>query len=306
MRKFIVTTTINSPTEALEKFANMDDWGMIIIGDKKTPHGEYIKFMEKHHNVVYMLPDAQEYMYRKLSDLIGWNCIQRRNIGLVRAYHEGADIVAVVDDDNIPYKNWGKNLLVGKNVKVRYCTTREPVFDPLSATNYNKLWHRGFPWQLLPNKGNFKASTKKVNVLVQADLWDGDPDVDAVCRMAYCPKVKFSKIKPFTSNKPMPFNSQNTFLAREAIPYYFLFPHIGRMDDIWGAYFLQSFFPESVIFNKASVFQARNEHSLVKDMENEMIGYRYSLDVAKHPSTIRKYLPKESWQAWKEYKKLVR
>ena len=44
MKKFIVTTTINSPTEATRKFAKIavrDEWTFIIIGDTKTPHGEY-------------------------------------------------------------------------------------------------------------------------------------------------------------------------------------------------------------------------------------------------------------------------
>lgn len=307
LKKFIVTTTINPPTEALEKFANMEDWKMIIIGDKKTPHGKYVDFMTKHPNVIYMLPDAQEYMYKKLSDLIGWNCIQRRNIGLVRAYHEGADIVAVVDDDNIPHDDWGKNLLIDKNVSVKEWKTKNPVFDPLSATDYKHLWHRGFPIQLLQTKNDINCRNKvNLDVLVQADFWNGDPDVDAVCRITYAPQVDLSTEKPFTSNKPMPFNSQNTFISRKALRDYFLFPHIGRMDDIWAAYWLQGVYGQCVVFNKASVFQKRNPHDLTKDMEAEMIGYKYSLDVVKHPSTIKKYIPKESWQAFQEYRKLLK
>ena len=57
-----------------------------------------------------------EFIYRqktrkidKKLDLIGWNCIQRRNFGILYAWKNNADVVAVVDDDNIPYNNWGKN-----------------------------------------------------------------------------------------------------------------------------------------------------------------------------------------------------
>jgi hypothetical protein len=46
--------------------------------------------------------------------------IQRRNVGFVFAYNEGADIIATVDDDNIPYDNWGDNVLVGQEVEVRF------------------------------------------------------------------------------------------------------------------------------------------------------------------------------------------
>ena len=35
--KFIITTTINNPTAAIQKFDQMEDWKLIVIGDKKTP-----------------------------------------------------------------------------------------------------------------------------------------------------------------------------------------------------------------------------------------------------------------------------
>ena len=49
-----------------------------------------------------MTPEKQEILYPELSNTIGWKSIQRRNIGFVYAYQNGADIVATVDDDNIP------------------------------------------------------------------------------------------------------------------------------------------------------------------------------------------------------------
>jgi uncharacterized membrane protein len=41
-----------------------------------------------------------------------------------------ADIVAVVDDDNIPLDGWGENLLVGQEADVNYYETDAPAFDP--------------------------------------------------------------------------------------------------------------------------------------------------------------------------------
>ena len=43
MTNYIVTTTIFSPSKALKLFENMDNWKLIVVGDKKTPHTEYIK-----------------------------------------------------------------------------------------------------------------------------------------------------------------------------------------------------------------------------------------------------------------------
>ena len=113
MKKFIVTTTIYSPTLAMKKFSQMKGWQLIVVGDKKTPHEEY-----ENLNCIYLSPEKQEEIAKDLSDAIGWNCIMRRNIGFVYAYRLGADIVATVDDDNIPYDNWGQDVLVGKDVEV--------------------------------------------------------------------------------------------------------------------------------------------------------------------------------------------
>lgn len=269
-KKIIVMTTINSPTIATQKFANMKNWELIVVGDKKTPHEEYEKL-----DCIYLHPDYQNEKYRDLSDAIGWNKVQRRNIGFVEAYNMGADVVASVDDDNIPYEDWGNNILVNQEVEVDLWHTEYPVFDPLSVTNNSSLWHRGYPVENVKHKNNVIYMGKKlVKVLIQADLWDGDPDIDAICRLTKFPIVKFNVDKPYASNKISPFNSQNTFLARECLKYYFMYPFVGRMDDIWASYDLQKIFPNSLVYNKASVYQDRNQHDLIKNLEDEIIGYR--------------------------------
>jgi hypothetical protein len=121
MKKFIVTTTINSPTKATLKFCEIADkknWTFLIVGDTKTPHDEYRKLEKEFDNVVYLSPESQELHFKKLSDVIGWKSIQRRNIGFVFAYNAGADIIATVDDDNIPYDNWGDNVYVGQEIEI--------------------------------------------------------------------------------------------------------------------------------------------------------------------------------------------
>jgi len=274
MNKFIITTTINSPTEATLKFLDKKDWTLVVVGDLKTPHEEYLSL-----DCVYLSPKDQENISIQLSDAIGWNSIQRRNLGFVYAYGQGADVVATVDDDNIPYDNWGEDLYVGKETEVDLWEAENGYFDPLSVTNCNDLWHRGYPTEHIPTKNNVRYLGKDIRrVLVQADLWDGDPDIDAMCRLSKKPCVKFDISSPYASNQISPFNSQNTFIHREALPYYMCLPLVGRMDDIWGAYILQNKFPKSVVYNRASVYQDRNEQDLIINLENEIIGYRNTLN----------------------------
>ena len=277
MNKFIVTTTINSPTVATFKFieiAKRDGWHFVVVGDTKTPHEEYEKL-----DCIYLHPDMQKELYPELSEIIGWKTIQRRNIGFAFAYEHRAEIVATVDDDNIPYDNWGTDLYIGKEVEVDYYSPEMDVFDPLSVTNYPNLWHRGYPIDYLQKRDRVTyLGKKKVTPLIQADLWDGDPDIDAMCRLTFKPMCKFNITGPFASNKPSPFNSQNTFIHRDALKHYAVWPYVGRMDDIWGGYHTQKKIgPDKLIYNRASVYQDRNVQDLITNLEKEIIGYRYTL-----------------------------
>ena len=180
MKKFIVTTTINSPTTATKKFAEIakrDGWTFVVVGDTKTPHSEYEEL-----DCIYLSPEKQESLNKELSDSIGWKSIRRRNMGFLYAYQQGADVMASVDDDNIPYDSWGKELYVGKEIEIDLWESKNGYFDPLSPTNTSDLWHRGYPLSLVPTKNDIEYKGKvKRKVLVQADLWDGDPDIDAIC-----------------------------------------------------------------------------------------------------------------------------
>lgn len=317
MKKAIVTTTINPPTEAILKYieiAERDDWTVIIVGDKKTPHEDYVRLAQEHGCVAYLPPEKQEAKYRALSDLIGWNCIQRRNLGFIEAYNMGCEIIATIDDDNIPYSDWGQNLAFGQNSPTAHFLVQDSLFDPLSVTAVPRLWHRGFPHELLAQRTRVKFAGKKLvkggRVLVQADLWDGEPDVDAVARIALGPfDVRFEE-EPFHADKPGPFNSQNTFLHRDCFPTYFLFPHIGRMDDIWASYVLQREHPGTVLYGRASVYQERNVHNLAKDLENELIGYKNTLSLTQAlydsgsvlEDVLADFLPEPAIKAYAAYR----
>ncbi|HEX4007769.1 MAG TPA: hypothetical protein VHX60_16465 [Acidobacteriaceae bacterium] len=300
MKKVIVTTTINPPTEAIRRFQAMKDWELVVIGDRKTP--EY-----RLERGIYVSPEEQEKYDPALSAAIGWNCIQRRNFGLLWAHDLHADVVAVVDDDNIPLPGWGEDLLVGREAEVNYYETELPAFDPVGATNHSQLWHRGYPLQLLPKRDYSKKSRRKISVDVQADFWNGDPDIDAVCRMEHAPECDFDAAAfPMGANKMGPFNSQNTFMSGKCLKDYFLYPHVGRMDDIWAAYYVQAR-GYGVAWAKASVYQERNVHDLVRDMQQEYCGYENNLklvqEVARDPEAISAYIPGRSNWAWALYRR---
>lgn len=300
MSGVIVTTTINPPTTAVRLFDALPDWHLVVIGDRKTPDDYSLD------HGTYLSPDDQEKIDKELSDLIGWNCIQRRNFGFLVAAEMGAETVAVVDDDNIPFEGWGTDLFVGGSVEANVYSSDLPAFDPVGATNYPQLWHRGYPLQLLPRRDYSTSTRQTVTADVQADFWNGDPDIDAICRMQFAPECTFDDgAFPIAADVVSPFNSQNTFLAPQWLKDYFLFPHVGRMDDIWAAYHLQAQ-GARVVFGKPSVVQERNPHDPLVDMKKEYIGYESNLAIVESikddPDAVLGFLPKETVAAFERYR----
>ena len=300
---YIATTTINKPTKALKLFAKNKNCKLIVALDKKSK-----KFDLK--DSIILSTEYQEKKWPKLSRLVGWNCIQRRNFAILEAYERGAEVIALIDDDNIPYNNWFKNIYVNNKIKCKEISTNKKIFDPVGYTNHSNLWHRGLPLELVNNR-KYKVEKKQlIKPDIQANFWNGDPDIDAVCRMIFKPECNFKKnIFPFFSKKISPFNSQNTLISRKVIKDYFLFPHIGRMDDIWASFYVTSK-KYRVIYNEPTVYQQRNVHNLIKDFKDEYIGYVNSLNLVeslyKNSDNITKFLPKKSSLAFDEWKKLIK
>jgi hypothetical protein len=310
MKKIISTTTINPPTEALIKYTKLKDWHIVVAGDLKTNQDSFVGI----DNLTYLAPDEQESMAPSLSNLIGWNSMQRRNFAILKAYQMGADVIGIIDDDNIPNDTWGSEILVNKKIEVDFFEIDDIAFDPIGATsNYKDLWHRGFPLQRIPFRNYSNKIRKSIAPQVQAIFWNGDPDVDAICRMIYNPNTTFKEEDfPFASNKPAPFNSQNTIISRDIVKDYFLFPSIGRMDDIWAAYYVQSK-GHQVVFSKPEVYSDRSlgtvgRYSIIDDLKKEYLGMEFSLELlmklGEDSESIKNFVPEKSWSAFLEWEKL--
>lgn len=276
----IATTTVQKPTKQfldLLKLSKQYDWKIIVSGDLSTPHSAYQEL--EGLNLEYLTPEIQDKAWKKLSDLVGFKTIQRRNFSIIKAYQENDPRIMLWDDDNGPIMDiFGKNIYVNQEVDIDLYSHRqgETVFDPLAPTNHNDLWHRGFPLDKLETKNNLDYLGKqKREVLIQADLWDSNPDIDGILRLIKKPLVKFNITSPYGFTGTSPFNSQNTIISRKILPKYSVLPFLGRYDDIIQSYLTQKYFANSLIYNQATVIQERNEHDVFVDLEKEITGMRY-------------------------------
>lgn len=290
----IVTTTINTPIETFEALGSVAT--LIVAGDKKTPRAT--RELVESVGGVYLAPEDQEHW--ACSRDIGWNVIQRRNTAFLAAYDTGAEIVITVDDDNCPDDpdEWLAAHIDAFNPATlpEWTTSVESGwFNPGSMLS-PMVWARGMPYGDdfdIDSTGLWTATYSEVNHLrvgVNAGLWLGDPDIDAMQRIVSAPYVTGLKTDRDTLVVPgcyAPINSQNTAWRRELLPLAAVWPYVGRWDDIFGGYLAQwSFWSQDLAtrYGAPLVRQERNEHDLYTDLKHELNGMRIT---AKFVDTLR-------------------
>jgi hypothetical protein len=153
------------------------------------------------------------------------------------------------------------------------------VCSTLIEENGQPFYHRGYPVGQRWNEAEafVSESVASRRVAVNAGFWLDDPDIDALQRLHRQPVVRALTRKCFALEPGTwsPFNSQNTALARDVAPAYFLGPYIGRYDDIWPSYVvtrIAQHLGDVVAFGEPVVRQKRNEHDIWKDLDNERNG----------------------------------
>jgi Reversibly glycosylated polypeptide len=298
MKTTIVTTTIYVP-RALEKygenarFYGHDQVNFIVIGDKKTPP-ETRAFCDsiaaRYYPCEYLdIEDQREYLepYPELWRHLPFNSIQRRDIGLLKAWEDGADVVITVDDDNWMLNHDFVRLhgVVGEQPELPAVESSSGWFNVcsmLEEAQGTQFYHRGFPrgerWK---EAESFTCvAPLRRRIAVNAGLWLDDPDIDAMTRLERPISIRGMRegapqrfiLQPGTWS---PFNSQNTALLREVIPAYFLSPCIGRYDDIWPSYIvtrIANHLGDVIAYGHPLLRQQRNEHDLWKDLDAERVG----------------------------------
>lgn len=311
-KQCIVTTSINRPTKATLAWCNRKNYDIIMVGDLKTPQNDYVELMKKYNNFKYLGISDQEDLSKELSDAIGWNKIQRRNMGFLYAYKNKYEVIGSFDDDNIIDENWSEFNFVNKDISVAdiYRNNIYDALDPFYILQL-KYHHRGYPLEFLKDSKCEKIKTiysPSFKCLVNAPIPYGDPDIDAVTRIIMKPTLDRVNGITFSSYQIMPFNSQCTFISREILKYYFMFTGVGRHDDILGSYVLQKRMKENgyskpfIVFSDSIARQDRNEHDLFKDLEQEIWGY-CNMGKYINATNWRDIIPEESLKVYDLYER---
>jgi len=289
MKTALITTTVNVPT-VLALYRKLGpDVAFFVAADEKTPLAAY-EFCASIPNCEIYSPDRQRDLGYACSELIGWNCVERRNIALLEAVKWGADVIATIDDDNTPCGHSGvggpyfwffQRVLntISETYRFDGLKASSPTgwFDP-GALLVPQTKHRGFPISV-PSRPVFEPVID-AKIGVAQGLCLGDPDIDAVTRIATAPIIhsvsELGRAGIVVDNKTWTvFNTQNTAFIRELAPAMFQMPGTGRYSDIYASLITQRVMRERGLyahFGQPFIWQQRNEHNLLRDLRQEIDG----------------------------------
>ncbi len=288
-RMSLVVTSIAEPTAILRSLASgsqANGWSFILIGDAKSPSGFFLEGCD------YYDIQKQREVGLKFAQAAPLNHYARKNVGYVLAARSGAEVVVETDDDNCP---------IGGFWSARTRTQSLPVCRQggwVNAYQYfsdSHIWPRGFPLDLIkkPVPPMESLPTKLVDCPIQQGLADANPDVDAIYRLVCSLPQTFRGDRRIALSMGTwcPFNSQNTTWWRDAYPLMYLPTFCSfRMTDIWRSFVAQRIAWENgwcVMFHEPTMRQERNEHDLMKDFEDEVIGYLQNKRICESLSSLK-------------------
>jgi hypothetical protein len=269
-RRFVVVTSIFSPTRTIHEVAKQDGGRVIVVGDRKTPADWSCDGVE------YLSPDAQLATGWRTAEVHPWNRYGRKMIGYLEAIARGSEAIVDLDDDNVPNADFGFPPFEGRFLEVR----SDSYYNVYRRFTDEFIWPRGYPLRQLTETNHVEESASECSVGVWQALADGDPDVDAIYRLTVKDMVEDPVY--FRDEDPVvlapgticPFNSQNTLFGERAFPLLYLPATVTmRASDIVRSLVAQPILWAAEMrlgFLGPNVTQERNEHDYLDDFEDEI------------------------------------
>lgn len=244
----------------------------LVIGDIKSP----TNFQLDHAD--YYSVDRQAEAFPEFAKLCPRQHYARKNLGYLIAMQQGADVIIDTDDDNLPYDSFWVDRKLKQKARKSETAGWLNVYKLYTKA---KIWPRGLPLDevLSPAPNLAELPLAEFDCPIQQGLANENPDVDAIYRLILPLPQRFDEAEPvaLTPGAWCPFNSQNTTWFRQAFPLLYLPAYCSfRMTDIWRSFVAQrisAVYGWPILFHKATVWQERNEHNLMRDFEEEIPGY---------------------------------
>jgi hypothetical protein len=265
---YIVVTSINGVTEAIEKFSSIRDWKVIVIGDKKSLPYNYT-------NVEFLSIEDQLDLGFKSLDTTPFNHYSRKNLGYLYAMSKGADHIYDTDDDTIPYANWDL-----KNFACNIEISGDKYINPFSLFTNENVWPRGFDLSYINKERKYDIKKQDSKIGVWQGVINGDSDFDAIYRLTINKHIIFDKNPDIAiaERSYAPFNTQSTLWNKDLYMLMYIPNTVDfRFTDILRGYISQKImwqYGYRLGFHAPNTFQVRNAHNYFTDFLGEISMYK--------------------------------
>ena len=223
-----------------------------MIADLKTPRAAFERcqtLRDRGMTVYSPSVDEQERFLERvglLRSFVPMNSDNRRNVGYLMALESGSDFVMSIDDDNLCMN--GEDFFLEHSIVCADDTSTKAVESSTQWINICALldcdppvttYARGFPYYARHKKETLHSYDALEKIHINAGLWIGDPDVDAISWLVNPTRARSFRGPSMALGQKTwsPINTQNTSLRRDAIAaYYFVkmnYPFAGFPIDRW-------------------------------------------------------------------------
>lgn len=277
MKMSVVMTSINKEPKNINLWS--DKYDVFVAGDVKST-----KWSNK---VAFITIEEQKKRWHALDKKIKHNHYARKNFAYLAAIEAGADIIFDTDDDNFPIDEFSLVLDAINNNEEHISPNADSLWQNIPSLFYQTpIRPRGWPLhKSICPPVNYTKTVKK------ADVWQfavcGDPDIDAIDRLAYPQKrYETKKHPPVILSGFCPFNSQATLFYKDSFQYLYM-PNTWSMRacDIIRGYAAQAFL--LIGFAECAIYQKRNIHDYTNDLRDEIVLYQHAEAIAEKCSTSK-------------------
>ncbi len=255
----VVRATMATPTSAVQRFAAMDGWCLVVVADR----GGSYHLPNAKGSVVFLSEERQEKLARYMAFVktLPWNYAARKNIGYLFAIANGAEFIWDFDEHNTldPSQTLERytqaaasntTLLVPDTRLRKECGVFNPF--PIFRPSEQGTWPRGLPLErvnvpgckLAPRYYLHEVPSKHVGIV--QSLANQNPDRDSFNQLIQQNRITFQgayEDHPVVvpPNTISPTNSQATLYSRIAMWSLFLPTTVhGHFSDTWRSYITQA------------------------------------------------------------------
>jgi hypothetical protein len=271
LNRAVVITSIFPPGEAMQRFANLPGWQLIVVADRRTPAAW------QQPGACLLSVAQQRQMPFQTVKALPWDHYARKMLGYLWAAREGALLIAESDDDNLPEPGWDFPPFEGH---FGLLPADRDFINIYRLFTDQPIWPRGLPLARIGDPAARPSREELVDGFSRIGVWqalaDDEPDVDAIYRLTAHKPCRFARQAPvvLAEGTLSPFNSQNTAFHRALLPLMYLPAYVNfRVTDILRSYVAQPIMWAAgyrLGFTGPTVRQARNTHDLMDDFRSEL------------------------------------